>query len=384
MKNKRSTSKLFESNCDSTRPSGGALSRCSRLLGLAAMAVALGACGKKDANFSLLQTGQTFQQAEARINSKIDILWVVDNSFSMDPLQQNLISNFEMFINNFQGKDFDYRMAVTTTDAYLSGAIYKNNPNLARVRDGADGVFSGFSFITPLIPNIVENFMINANQGVNGSGDERAFQSMLDTLASPLNADFRREEAYFSVVILSDEDDFTDYNRAELSWIKGGVKDHSYTNPGLMSIDEVIESLDEMTGSTAGHRRYNVNAIAVLDNVCLNQHNMNPAAIVGERYKELVNRTGGILGSVCDSSYANSLQFIQERIVQLASEFPLSGDPNPETIQVYVNGQLWPQSSTNGWSYDAERNVIRFHGGMDDLPPAGASISVRFDPKGLL
>lgn len=356
----------------------------SRLVGLLALTLMLGACGKKDSNFSLLQTGQSFQQAEARINSKIDILWVVDNSFSMDPLQQNLISNFEMFINNFQGKDFDYRMAVTTTDSYLSGAFYKNNPSLARVRDGADGTYSGFSFITPLIPNIVQNFMVNANQGVGGSGDERAFQSMLDTLASPLNADFRRPEAYFSVVILSDEDDFTDYNRADLSWIKGGVADHSYTNPGLMTVDAVLEKLDLATESAPTQRRYNVNAIAVLDNGCLNQHTMNAAAIVGQRYIDLVNRTGGVLGSVCDSSYANSLRFIQERIVQLASEFPLSGDPNPDTIQVYVNGQLWPQSTVNGWSYDADRNVIRFHGAMDQLPPAGASIQVAFDPKGLL
>lgn len=383
MENYQVISNRLQSINESARPLGGALSRCSRLLGLAAVAITLGACGKRDANFSLLQTGQTFQQAEARINSKIDILWVVDNSYSMDPLQQNLIANFEMFINNFQGKDFDYRMAVTTTDAYLSGAFYRDNPSLARVRDGADGVFSGFPFITPFIPDIVPNFMINATQGVNGSGDERAFQSMLDTLTSPLNADFRREEAYFSVVILSDEDDFTDYNRPELSWIYGGVKDHSYTNPGLMSIDEVIERLDDITGSTPERRRYNVNAIAVLDDAC-RQNNLNPAAIVGQRYIELVNRTGGVLGSVCDSSYANSLQFIQERIVQLASEFPLSGDPNPDTIEVYVNGQLWPKSTEKGWSYDPERNVIRFHGSMNDLPPAGSSIQVRFDPKGLL
>ena len=377
MKNKRTISNSF---CSMS----GVWRRCSRLLVFASAMMALGACGKREANFSLLQTGQTFQQAEARINSKIDILWVVDNSLSMDPLQQNLIANFEMFINNFTTKDFDYRMAVTTNDSYLHGSLYWNDPSLARVRDGADGVFSGFPFITPFIPNIVQNFMINATQGVNGSGDERAFQSMLDTLASPLNADFRREEAYFSVVILSDEDDFTDYSRPEYSWLSGGVADHSYTNPGLMSIDEVMERLDALTGSTPERRRYNVNAIAVLDDACRKKKGMNSAALVGVRYMELVNRTGGVLGSVCDSSYANSLKFIQERIVQLATEFPLSGDPNPETIKVYVNGQLWPKSTVNGWSYDADRNVIRFHGSMEDLPPAGATIQVYFDPKGLL
>ena len=61
----------------------------------------LTSCTKKDTSFSMIATGQTFQQNQAKVNNKIDILWVVDNSGSMDPLQQNLVVNFSDFIGKF-------------------------------------------------------------------------------------------------------------------------------------------------------------------------------------------------------------------------------------------------------------------------------------------
>lgn len=363
--------------CLKKRSSAG---KWSVAIGFAALAMV--GCGKKDANFSILSAGQQFQQNAAQVNPKIDILWVVDNSGSMDPLQQNLIVNFSNFINNFQGKGFDYKMAVTTTDSYLSGASFNNVPSLARVRDGAGSSHTGQFFITPYIPSIVSTFMTNATQGSSGSGDERAFQSMLETLKSPLNSDFRRSDSFFAVIILSDEDDFTDYSRPELSWVRGGVADHSYTNPGLVTVDSVVTQLDQITNSTSTNRRYNVSSIAVLDEACRQQHlPQSSVTIVGQRYMDLANRTGGVTGSICDSSYSSSLNFIQQRIVELSTQFPLNGDPNPSTIVVVVDGAVVPQDATNGWTYMADANAIAFHGTA--VPGASAVISVSFDPKSL-
>src|SRR5580698_5135226 len=75
-------------------------------------------CGTDTPSFSLQPAGQAFTQSNGVFNNQLDILWVVDNSSSMSPLQANMTSNFNSFISTFQSKGYDFRMTVTTTDAY--------------------------------------------------------------------------------------------------------------------------------------------------------------------------------------------------------------------------------------------------------------------------
>lgn len=353
------------------------LTRISMAAALTAAVLANVGCGSKGGSFNLLQTGQSFQQADAKVNNKLDILWVVDNSGSMDPLQANLNRNFSSFISNFVNKGFDFQLAVTSTDSYLSLPNYRNNPSLARLRDGALGTYSGVKIITPTTPNLLQTFITNATLGSYGSGDERAFQSLLTTLNSPLNTDFLRPGAFLAVIILSDEDDFSNATRAE------GAQDHSYTQTGLLPVDDVVAGLDSLTSSVPGDRRYNVSAITVKDEACRAQHYQETsAAIIGKRYIELANKTNGSLGSVCDSSFADSLNFIQQRIVELTTQFKLDREPKVETIVVQVDGSLIPNDETNGWTYSADANAIVFHGSA--VPSASANLHITYDPKSFL
>lgn len=354
------------------------------VLALSLAAAPLAGCQKNEGSFSTLATGQAFTQTKTNVANQVDILWVVDNSFSMDPLQQNLVKNFNTFINNFQAKGFDYKMAVTTSDAYLAMSQFRNDPAFAKFKDGVGTNHTGYYYITPYIPDIVNNFVTAATQGQFGSGDERAFSAMMTSLNSSQNADFHRPGAFFAVIIVSDEDDFSDANRAEGSWNQvGGVGDHSYSNPGLESVDSYIAQLDAFTGSTAGQRNYSVSAITVPDEACRAQHSANaPSTIIGTRYIEMANKTGGVLGSVCDADYANTLNVIQQRIIELSTQFPLSREPNVSTIVVLVDNQVVPQDATNGWTYDATANVITFHGNA--VPASGAAVNIYFDPAQLL
>src|SRR6185503_1771642 len=59
-----------------------------------------------------------FQQR--RLNT-VDILMVVDNSCSMVEEQDKLASNFQSFIDAFEGVDVDWQIAVTTTDTLSEG-----------------------------------------------------------------------------------------------------------------------------------------------------------------------------------------------------------------------------------------------------------------------
>jgi cytochrome c551/c552 len=359
-----------------------AIARAGAAIAALGLALAdLTACSQGGSpSYSLLPSTSNFSQASSTTNNKVDVLWIVDNSSSMDPLQQNLTSNFSTFMTNFEGKGFDFQMATTTTDAYLADPNFDNNPQLAKFRDGVSGgSLTGYYLVTPNTPNLLETFITNATQGANGSGDERAFQSMQVALASSLNSGFPRPGAFFAVVILSDEDDFTDYTRPEGSWVFGGIPDHDYANPNMPTVDSVVAGLDALTGSTAANRHYNVSAITVLDNTCLATHQAaSPSSIVGQRYIDIANQTAGVLGSVCDASYANSLNFIQQQIVELSTAFPLNRLPVVSSIQVYVNGALAPEGATNGWTYNATANTIVFHGTA--VPPANAAIQVAFTP----
>ncbi|MEE2750237.1 MAG: lamin tail domain-containing protein [Myxococcota bacterium] len=63
--------------------------------------------------FYTQQQTDTFQQNS---RNTVDVLLVVDNSCSMIEEQVKLASNFESFIQYFQGVDVDYQIAVVTTD----------------------------------------------------------------------------------------------------------------------------------------------------------------------------------------------------------------------------------------------------------------------------
>ncbi|HWU42305.1 MAG TPA: hypothetical protein VN132_02665, partial [Bdellovibrio sp.] len=221
----------------------------SNLLWLAAI-VACAGCSKGASSFSTLPASQNFSQGVYKVNNKVDVLWVVDNSLSMAPLQQNLVKNFNSFITTFQSKGYDFQIAVTSSDAYLAGQIYNNNPTLSRFRDGPPNSHSGVYVINSSTPNLVPTFVNNASLGQSGSGDERVFQSLKDTLNNPLNTGFPRPDAFMAVIILSDEDDFSDPSRPEYGSVNTGVYDHDYNDPNMPSVDSYIQFLDQLTSST--------------------------------------------------------------------------------------------------------------------------------------
>ncbi len=338
------------------------------------------ACNKPASSFSLLAADQQFTQGAATIAVKVDILWVVDNSGSMAPLQQSLASNFNSFINGFVGKGYDFRMGVTTTDAYLSESNFLNNNTYSKFRDGNGTTHSGVYIIQPNTPNLTNTFITNINQGDKGDGDERAFSSMRDSLKDTFNVGFHRPGAFLAVIILSDEDDFSDPTRPEGSWMMpGGVADHSYTNPTLDTVGSYLSFLDSFTGSTdPTNRKYSVSAITVLDQACLNQHvAQSSVTIIGQRYIDMANQTKGVVGSIC-SSFSNSLLAITGKILELSSQFQLNRKPIVSTIAVSINGSNVPNSAVDGWTYDASSNSITFHGTA--IPAQGATINVYFEP----
>ena len=283
----------------------------------------------------------------------------------METSQQNLTTNFQSFIQRFQSLNYDFRIAVTTTDAWRGK--YTGNNTVRRWKSssptlGASGVY----VIDKDTPQVTDVFLKNATQGINGSGDERAFESMEDALSYAPNADFRRDGAYLAVIVLSDEDDFS----ASVS----SYQNNNYNSANLYPLSRYVNLLN----TNAGAGNYSVNAITILDTNCLaTLQNSFTGRLIGQRYIQLAQITGGQTGSLC-GDFSNILSGISDTIIAAASKYKLDREPIESTIRVIVNGTDLLKDATNGWSYDPALWEISFHG--TGIPAVGANVQISFDP----
>lgn len=347
-------------------------------------------CGSDSSTFSILPAGQTFHQNTSATNSKIDILWVIDNSGSMASSQNNLATNFPSFIAGFTSRNLDFHMGAVATDTFIAlptmTSIYNSLPSnhylkqkpqadWAGLRDGGS-THSGVFIMDKLTPNINQVFVTNATLGVNGLGDERPLQSMRVALESPLNTGFMRANSFVAVILLTDEDDFSHDGTAYL--------ENQYTNPALHTIDSYVAALDAVTGSTPTKRRFNVHSIAIQDEAC--RSSLGAGRKIGVRVNAMADATGGIKASLC-GDFASQLELIADNIIELSTQFYLDKVPVESTIQVSINGIAVPNVANNpgplvgGWYYNSSANSIVFQG--DYVPPEGSAISVTFDPVSL-
>lgn len=312
----------------------------------------LTACGDASPTFGLLPEKDSFRQGASKtLNNQLDILWVIDNSGSMQPFQDELSNGVNSFINDFVTYGYDFHLATTTTEAY---------------RPGKDQFFAGNSsnpqhILTSSTPDLINQFKLNAKPGTSGSGNEQGMASIEAALNSQHNQGFLRDESFMAIIILSDEED-----------------NSPKTN------DQHIDYLDTLTGTTGGYRRYNVSNISVLD---LNNCTGHAVSEVGQRYQDLSAATDGITADICEDDYTNLLGEIQTKITTLSTQFYLSRFPVPETIVIKLsqtcNGVYetvpFDQTQTNGWYYRVESNAITFHGSW--VPQQDACLEVDYTPQ---
>jgi hypothetical protein len=339
---------------------------------LAMMALLAVGCGTKKASFSLLAEEDVYAQAETYQPRKIDVLWMIDNSGSMETSQKQLADNFQSFINRFQSLKFDYHLGVGATDGWKS--LLVTGATHGRLRDG-NSEHSGVHVIDRETLDLTNVFMTNVKLGVRGTGDERAFQSIKATLIDPFNKDFRRKDAYLAVIIVSDEDDFSHDEYA--------FNHSNYEDPKLHKSSDYVDFLNQYTEKDPNStvRNYSVSAITIQNQDCVTQLGTDGFdRYPGKRYLELVEATGGVKGDLC-SNFGETLELISDSILTNSSVFPLSRLPIIETIRVHVNDINVPNDSNSGWTYRAEDNSIVFNG--NSIPESGSNIDIDFDPVGV-
>lgn len=338
-------------------------------LGLAGLSmVTLTACDKGGSDFSVKSVTNQYQQALTFTPRKLDVLFVVDNSGSMASSQSNLAANFPSFINYFKDRGYDFRIAITTSDAYYGDLFVSNGCSICNIEQTRfrSQTNPKIYVVDPSTPNLESVFAANVQVGTSGSGDERVFSSFKAALSSSLNAGFHRSDAYLAVIGVSDEEDFSqsDFNMNE-----------SYSNPNLFPVSDFKTYLESFTGGQAGVD-FSFSTISVLDSTCLSQ--LGSGRKIGTRYMQLADMTGGTKASLC-APFNTVLDSISANIAsQTQAIFNLGKKAVESSIRVWVNGVLIPQSTTNGWSYDPVNWTITIKGTY--APASGDQVMIDFDP----
>lgn len=151
--------------------------RQTKLIGSLGLGIlSLAACtGQLPQSFRYTQQEQSFPDQQ-KINTKIDLLWVVDNSSSMDVSQKALRDKFAGFARKYLKPYWDIRVAVITTDAYLANPVFQNY--LGSTLPGSTGYKS---------KHLADFISMRAAAGATSSNDAKF--SLLSGLGVSLTAD---------------------------------------------------------------------------------------------------------------------------------------------------------------------------------------------------
>jgi len=254
---------------------------------------------------------------------KIDFLFVIDNSDSMEDEQSNLATSFPGFVGVMRQvlevTDFHIMVVATGGDREdedepaLDAEECEEIQGAGRRRSGEGvdcGIRGGFPFMVDQQPELEATFSCLAQVGTDGPAIERPMDAVLAATSATLNAPgrcnagFLRDDALLVVTFITDEEDRrSDGDPAD--W-RQTLLDAKYRNTdalvllGLVGDNNVDGGL---LGGPCGARDADGSA----------------------RLQEFVDSVDGVLGSVCAPDYTPFFQTAVGLIDSACSDFVTPG-----------------------------------------------------------
>ncbi len=262
--------------------------------------------------------------------TKMDIVFVVDDSGSMDLEQANLASNFPTFarlLNEYTvttGEPLDYRAAITTTAINFTVTQTINIPggppiSLPTPYTGRDGKFvTACGMPRPWLersdPNMATTFACAANVGVMGSALEMPLRAADLAVKPGTNPGFVREDALLGIIYLTDEDDCS-YRVPGI--MTNGLEQPCSPGPSFPAASEFVTALDQIKGTRG---RW---AAAVIAGQTTCESTFG-SAVEGRRLKEFATAAGSnvVFGDICAGNLTGALQQALDTFQAACDNFP--------------------------------------------------------------
>lgn len=360
-----------------------------------AVLVSVGCSG--DSSLGRSKWQDTFLQTSSL---SVDILFVVDNSFSMqgpDQEQERLIDAFDQFIANIEESSTRFHIGVTTTDmdregGGAAGRLIEIIPCSSTPDEDADPGYcfdEDTSFETSLEPYLGTRYISNDMPVAllfdamiqslgNGAGWEKGFWAAKTALypvedgglsgAGGFNEGFFREDAKLVLIFVSDEDDCSD----EGNPLPGENQEECYTMKAQLR--PVFEYVSDFRALKNRDEDVVLSAIVGLGNDDASDE-CQKSTSTAYRYLEAVDDFGGVAGDICQTEFSEILNELGLNAV-LRTRFILARTPELSSLEVMVNDQ--ELGANAGWTYDEESNAIVFD--VDSIPPLDATVLVRYYP----
>lgn len=230
--------------------------------------------------------------------SKMDIVFVVDDSPSMEQEQANLVRNFPAFVDviaNYRtqnGDALDYRLAVTTSDDMGDRGFLVRGRGAGAPRSCSPG--ADRAWLERDDGDVASAFACRAEVGTNGGDIERPLESMLLAVtqreqdgsnASGSGRRLLREDALLAFVVITDEDE-------------GGVENYP-----ARSMGDYVKSFDRVKGD----RSRWASAVIAGERACTSEGFGKAAEAT--RLKSFVEEAGpnAVFSSICSGDLAAGL-----------------------------------------------------------------------------
>jgi hypothetical protein len=263
-------------------------------------------------------------QGEA-LAGKLDVLWVIDNSGSMQSNQDNVAINTEKFMTEFTKRKYiDWQVGLIST-------AVKEDPYI--------GILPESQPLNRTTINPVQKFIDAVNRlGTDGDSNEVPIQTTKNIFES--HPKFLRSKSVLAIFIVTD-----------------------IANPSLdLSAKELLNYLTIIRGGDF-QKTFVYTALGATDFNCPVE---SPWQYKGSQFEELVKQTKGKALKICDPDFGIELSKIGEEIAnQVEKPYVfLDKRPIPETIVVkFREKELKMGDSRNGgyWVYDYEKNAIIFN-----------------------
>lgn len=253
---------------------------------------------------------------------KVDLLFVIDNSGSMKDEQINLVSSFPSFIDEIQvqlAEAEGYHIGVISTDDYEfnDGCEEEGALIIATGGEGSSDQFcgpfaEGHSYMTEA-DDLDVAFSCAAQIGTDGDSDERGMQTLQAALSDDMNGPggcndgFLRDDALLVVVLITDEED--DH---ELDGCNQEPQPGSYGEPAGW--------YEHVVAAKAGVEK-NIVVLSLIgpvgpDPAVCPALDKCDGGVIGAEVATRIDQftgmfTNGIIGRVCEPSYAS---FFQEAV----------------------------------------------------------------------
>lgn len=304
-------------------------------------------------------------------NTKVDLLFVVDNSRTMLDEQTKIAQRLSGFLNSING--LDWRIAVTTTDNKSGAQDYRDGKLVPFLATNSNGNFtyatqggSQIFVLTKATPNAAtlfqntvyrpESYQCAANTSNCPnivSGDERGIYSSVRNIKANSRS-FMRSDAQLHVIIISDEDE-----RSNGGGFAGMPIENGNDRP-----EDLLNALRALNKRTRVHSvvalPYGFSTAGFNFDSCVNSQigNVSGQEYVGCFYLKSSVDSGGIIGSKDASDYSSVLSAIGNDIQNTSiSKFTFNCVPSEIKVEA-VAGKTYPGQfsnpqmlSSNGKSY---------------------------------